>query len=95
MGVAQHLSGIEGDLLAYGPISRTNVPDQLAEPTTFMIRGIDPEAVLVVPETDVLDGDAGHYRLLWGPRSELAYPTLCDYLSAPVRLTDEHCGAPA
>lgn len=95
VGIAHELVEIEPDLTPFAPITRTNVPEQFSEMTTFQIRGIDPADVLVAPAKPVLDEDVAPYRLLYGPTSNRAYPALCDYIPIQLRLGDDRCGAPA
>jgi len=93
VSVAHELVDIDAALSPFAPIGRTNVPDHFAEMTTFRILAIDPTAALAAPARAVYDEDVGPYRLLYGPNSLSAYPALCNYLPAHLRVVNEQCGA--
>jgi len=94
-GVASQYPGLEADLSAFSPITRTNAPNNFAELVTYRVGDIDPTLVLAAPALPVYPEDVGSYRLLFGSNSDAAFPALCDYFTDEAKFADERCGAPA
>lgn len=92
VGAGQNLIGVEPVLFPYGSITKTNVPQVLAEPTAYSISGIDPAVVLVARSAQDADS-GGAFRLLLVNRESraAAWPALCQYLTPDRREAQPEC----
>lgn len=78
------------DLLAFGEIEATNVPDSFGSLTVYQVGSIPPLAALVA-ENDPDHHEEGASRLMWGPNSADAFPAICQYLPRDVRAVTAGC----
>jgi len=88
VSIAQSLVLSDGDLVSFGEISDTIVPEAFSDRGVLRLRGIDPRVILVARSGD--DGN-GPYRLLWGPDRDAAFPGLCPYLDVRSRDATDEC----
>ena len=73
------LRATASDLTRYGPIDRADYASAFAEQSAYALRGVDPQAALVVPVkpgSDAVDPGSDYFLLL-GTGSP--FPGLCPY----------------
>jgi CubicO group peptidase (beta-lactamase class C family) len=97
-GVEYTLAGAAGlgatasDLTRYGQIDRSDDDSVFAEPVAYALRGVDPQAALVVPVKrgmeDVVE-PGSDYWLLLGTGSP--FPALCPYFIPGAPGTPAEC----
>jgi hypothetical protein len=87
---AMDLLDAEADLHAYATVERTNSPEMFAGREAFALADVPAEALLIARAAPVPD-EPGAYILLWGPRAEDAFPTLCRYLTLDHVAVQEQC----
>ncbi len=88
VSIAQSLVLSDGDLVEFGDISDTPVPELFGERGVWRLQGFDPSTVLVA--RNGADGN-GPFRLLWGIDREAAFPAICPYLDVQTRDVTDEC----
>jgi hypothetical protein len=90
VAVARSLVVQQSDLTRYGAVVSADFGWAFSESVAYELRGVDPDAALVVPARPGASDDAGSwgdYLLLWGPSDP--FPEICRYFSDAPGTPDE------